>query len=139
MCSRVETPPLRRNLREGVAMFIRSKGKPAKWSVPKEGTWGWNDHYAIPKKAPNATGAYAFINTMISPASNASISNFTVSGTPVTKSIKLLSKQSRALFDYSNVEASLKSLGFYSLPPLSREGKVMSYSDWNRAWARVKG
>lgn len=124
---------------EGVATFVRSKGKPARWSVPKEGTWGWNDHYCIPKKAPNMTGAYAFVNTMISPAANAQIANNFVSGTPVAGSVRLLTKEVRGLFDYAHPEASLRKLGFYSLPPLAREGKIMSYSDWNEAWAKVKG
>jgi spermidine/putrescine transport system substrate-binding protein len=124
---------------EGVAMFVRGKGKPAEWAVPKEGTWGWNDHYCIPKNAPNPDGAYAFINTMISPRSNASISNTTISGTPVKGAVPLLSKTARSLFDYANVSKSLHALGFYSLPPLEREGRIMSFSDWNDAWAKVKG
>jgi spermidine/putrescine transport system substrate-binding protein len=124
---------------EGVAMFVRQKGKPASWKSPKEGSWGWNDQYAIPKKAPNPEGAYAFINTMISATSNASISNTTISGTPVKDAVKHLNPTAKKLFNYGQVGTALRTLGFYPLPPLKREGKIMSYPDWNDAWAKVKG
>jgi spermidine/putrescine transport system substrate-binding protein len=124
---------------EGVATFVRDKGKPAEWTIPEEGTWGWNDHYCVPKDAPNPEGAYAFINTMISPESNAAITNTFYSGTPVEASVPLLDKVVREIFDYSDVQGSLEQLGFYSLPPLEREGDIMSLDDWNAAWAKVKG
>lgn len=124
---------------EGVAMFVRAKNKPCNWTVPKEGTWGWNDHYVIPKGAPNMEGAYAFINTMIGARSNAAISNDTVSGTPVKGAVQYLNSTSKKVFDYANVSATLHGLGFYPLPPLARQGNVTSYEDWLTAWTQVKG
>ena len=124
---------------EGVAMFVRSKGKPCKWTTPKEGSWGWNDQYAIPKGAPNVDGAYAFINTMIGARSNAYISNDTTSGTPVAGAVKYLNPTSKGIFDYKHLPATVNGLGFYPLPPLTREGKITSYEDWLTAWQNVKG
>ena len=124
---------------EGVAMFVRSKGKPCKWTTPKEGSWGWNDQYAIPKNAPNVDGAYAFINAMIGARSNAAISNDTTSGTPVKGAVKYLNKTSRGIFDYKHLAKAVHGLGFYPLPPLTREGKITSYEDWLTAWQNVKG
>ena len=124
---------------EGVAMLVRSKGKPCNWTGTKDGSWGWNDQYAIPKDAPNVDGAYAFINTMIGGKSNAAISNATTSGTPVERAVKYLNATARSEFNYKNVGATLHGLGFYPLPPITRQGNITSYSDWLAAWEKVKG
>ncbi len=124
---------------QGVAMFVREKGVPCEWTVPKEGTWGWNDHYCIPKGAPNPEGAYAFINTMISAQANATIASNFVSGTPVETAVPLLSDDASEVFDYTDVGATLSGLGFYSLPPLEPKGDLTTMDDWNEAWAQIKG
>lgn len=124
---------------QGVATFIRDAGQPAEWTVPEEGTWGWNDHYCVAKGATNVEGAYAFINTMIAPEANAIITNTFFSGTPVEASVPLLTEEVGQIFDYSDITGELDALGFYALPPLEREGDIQSLDDWNAAWSRVKG
>jgi spermidine/putrescine-binding protein len=124
---------------QGVATFIRDAGQPAEWTVPEEGTWGWNDHYCVAKGASNVEGAYAFINTMIAPEANAIITNTFFSGTPVEASVPLLTEEVAQIFDYSDITGELDALGFYALPPLEREGDIQSLDDWNAAWSRVKG
>lgn len=124
---------------QGVATFIREKGEEAEWTVPEEGTWGWNDHYCVPKGAGNVEGAYQFINTMIAPEANATITNAFYSGTPVEASVPLLTEEVAEIFDYTDITGELDSLGFYSLPPLEREGGIRSLDDWNAAWSRIKG
>jgi spermidine/putrescine transport system substrate-binding protein len=124
---------------EGVATFVQDKGEQAKWTVPKEGSWGWNDHYCIPKDAPNVDGAYAFINTMISPPASASIATVFVSGTPVEAAVPLLKGPATTVFDYSDVGATLASLGFYALPPFEKNGDITTMDDWNAAWEDIKG
>ena len=47
-----------------------------KYSIPKEGTVGWFDSMAIPKDAPHAENAHAFINFMQRPDVAAANSNF---------------------------------------------------------------
>jgi len=47
-----------------------------KYSIPKEGTVGWFDSLAIPKDAPHAESAHAFINFMQRPDVAAANSNF---------------------------------------------------------------
>ncbi|MBI5090303.1 MAG: extracellular solute-binding protein, partial [Actinobacteria bacterium] len=124
---------------QGVATFVRDKGEQAEWTVPEEGTWGWNDHYCIPKGAGNVEGAYQFINAMVSPKGNATITNAFYSGTPVEASVPLLTDVVKGIFDYSDVGGELNALGFYSLPPLEREGDITSLDDWNAAWSKIKG
>jgi len=124
---------------QGVATFVREKGEQAEWTVPEEGTWGWNDHYCVPKGAGNVEGAYRFIDTMIAPEANAIITNAFFSGTPVEASVPFLDEEVAAIFDYTQIGAELDALGFYSLPPLEREDGIRSLDDWNAAWSRIKG
>ena len=51
-------------------------GHVIKYSIPKEGTVGWFDSLAIPKDAPHAENAHAFINFMQRPDVAAANSNF---------------------------------------------------------------
>jgi spermidine/putrescine transport system substrate-binding protein len=124
---------------QGVATFVRDAGQPAEWTVPEEGTWGWNDHYCIAKGAGNVEGAYQFIDTMIAPEANATITNTFYSGTPVEASVPFLTDEVAQIFDYSDITGELDALGFYALPPLEREGDIQSLDDWNAAWSKVKG
>jgi putrescine transport system substrate-binding protein len=53
-----------------------NKGVEIKYSIPKEGTILWFDMLAIPKDAPHADNAYAFINFAMMPEVIAEITNF---------------------------------------------------------------
>ena len=53
-----------------------NKGVEIKYSMPKEGTILWFDMLAIPKNAPHAESAYAFINFLMSPEVIGEITNF---------------------------------------------------------------
>ena len=52
------------------------KGIEIKYVVPKEGSILWFDILAIPKDAPHADSAYAFLNYILTPKVIADISNF---------------------------------------------------------------
>ncbi len=53
-----------------------NKGIEIKYVVPKEGSILWFDMLAVPKDAPNADSAYAFINYMMLPQVAADVSDF---------------------------------------------------------------
>jgi putrescine transport system substrate-binding protein len=53
-----------------------NKGIDIKYVVPKEGSILWFDMLAIPKDAPHAESAYAYINYVLEPKVIADISNF---------------------------------------------------------------
>jgi putrescine transport system substrate-binding protein len=53
-----------------------NKGIEVKYFVPKEGSILWFDMLAIPKDAPNAESAYAYLNYIMDPKVIADISNF---------------------------------------------------------------
>jgi putrescine transport system substrate-binding protein len=53
-----------------------NKGIDIKYVVPKEGSILWFDMLAIPKDAPDAESAYAFMNYMMTPQVIADVSNF---------------------------------------------------------------
>lgn len=51
------------------------KGVEISYSIPKEGTVMWSDFMAIPKDAPHADAAYAFLNYILDPAVIGPITN----------------------------------------------------------------
>ncbi len=53
-----------------------NKGVEIKYMVPKEGSILWFDILAIPKDAPDAESAYAFMNYMMEPKVSADVSDF---------------------------------------------------------------
>ncbi|MEE8202919.1 MAG: spermidine/putrescine ABC transporter substrate-binding protein [Alphaproteobacteria bacterium] len=46
------------------------------YAVPREGSMLWMDNVCIPRSAPHARNAHAFINHLLDPAVNAEIANF---------------------------------------------------------------
>src|ERR1700723_2483763 len=53
-----------------------NKGIDIKYAVPKEGSILWFDMLAVPKDAPDAESAYAFLNYMMIPQVAADVSDF---------------------------------------------------------------
>ena len=53
-----------------------NKGIEIKYAVPKEGSILWFDMLAVPKDAPDAESAYAFLNYMMMPQVAADVSDF---------------------------------------------------------------
>jgi putrescine transport system substrate-binding protein len=53
-----------------------NKGIEIKYAVPKEGSILWFDMLAVPKDAPNADNAYAYLNYIMTPQVSADISAF---------------------------------------------------------------
>jgi spermidine/putrescine transport system substrate-binding protein len=121
-----------------VAELIKSKGKPAKTYLPKEGAFAWADSYCLCKDAPNETAAYAFIDTMVSPEGDAQIAGATSSGVTNEGALDLLTPEQKALYPYDDLDGYFARLGFYSIPPLEPEGDIMTLKDWTDAWDEFK-
>jgi spermidine/putrescine-binding protein len=61
------------------------------WVLPKEGGSIWTDAMCIPKTAPNAAAAHAFLDFCLRPDVGASIAEFTGYGTPNTAAMAAMS------------------------------------------------
>jgi spermidine/putrescine transport system substrate-binding protein len=123
---------------EVVAMNVRAKGKPAKWYSGKEGSWAWCDQFCIPKDAPNPTGAYAYMDSILNPKMSAQMSMDLAEATPIAAAVKYLDATTKSIYDFSNITGYLAKFGFYSLPPLEKKGNITTYKDWTTAWEKIK-
>ncbi|MSO98020.1 MAG: polyamine ABC transporter substrate-binding protein [Rhodospirillaceae bacterium] len=63
------------------------------YSIPKEGAIMWFDFLAIPKDAPHAENAYAFLNYILRPEVVAAISNHVYYANPNLKAAPFMSKE----------------------------------------------
>jgi spermidine/putrescine-binding protein len=100
----------------------------------------WSDAYSIPKGAPNAATAYAFIDQMISPRSNADLAEGVLSAVSSKKALPLLPKELADAFEYSIVEEEPEKsvMALSVLPPIADEGDIVGIAAWRKAWEEFK-
>ena len=108
------------------------KGVDIAYRLPREGAAVWTDVMAIPKDAPNADAAHAFIAYMLDPAVIAAVSNEVYYANPNTQAMALLDEAVRddpAINPPAEVKARL-------FVPSERSDREIR--DLNRLWTRLK-
>jgi spermidine/putrescine transport system substrate-binding protein len=105
-----------------------------------DGTFFWSDAYAIAADAPNVDNAYAFIDFMTKPESNAALATELASGCTVEAAFDLMGADIRGMFPYDNVRAPGGGiLGTQIVvPPQEPDGDVVGASSWVEAWQTFK-
>jgi spermidine/putrescine-binding protein len=107
--------------------------------VPSEGTVLWCDSYAIPKDAPNADAAYAFIDTMMRPKGNAVVATTAGGAVSIEAGVPYLPRDLRELYDYGDLASVFEENQFYTPAPLEPEDDaIASQNDWLKAWDELK-
>jgi spermidine/putrescine-binding protein len=123
------------------AMIAREKGVDLAVATPAtDGTYYWEDAYAIALDAPNIDNAYAFIDFMTSPEANAAIATELGSGCTVEKAFDLMDPALRDLYPYEIVrEPGGGILGTQIVfPPQEPDGDIVPASAWVEAWQGFK-
>ena len=100
----------------------------------------WSDAYSIPKDAPNLDAAYAFINQMISPASNAILAVNTGSGAANQDAVALIPEEKRGQYNYDLVKGDPigNAMSLSVLPPLEPQGDIVGIAAWRKAWQEFR-
>jgi putrescine transport system substrate-binding protein len=107
-------------------------GQEILYVIPKEGALRWMDLVAIPKDAPNADNAHAFINYLLEPQVAASIAGYVAYGTPNTAALPLLDPEMAADESiYPPAEVVAKLVDPRTLPADVTRERV-------RAWTTIK-
>lgn len=122
-------------------MIAKEKGVELKVGTPAtDGTYYWEDAYAIAVDAPHIDNAYAFINFMSLPESNAAIATELGSGCTIEKAFDIMSPALRDLYPYDTVRKPDGGiLGTQVVfPPQAAEGDVVPASAWVEAWQAFK-
>lgn len=109
-------------------------------SPADDGTFFWSDAYAIAVDSPHVDNAYAYIDFLTSPESNAALATELGSGATVEKAFDLMDPSVRDIYDYSPVrQAGGGILGTQIVvPPQTADGDIVAASAWVEAWQTFK-
>lgn len=122
---------------ESFVSLLRSKGVPAKWTIPKEGGLVWFESIGVTSGAENVDGAYELIRFLQSPKGQHLLMKRDAynSNAPSKKAVDMLSAEERKIRHVptdSAYHALLKKLTPRSLPSNQTE------SEWQNAWNEFK-
>ena len=100
----------------------------------------WSDAYTIAVDAPNLDNAYAYLDFITSPDSNAKLATELGSGCTVEKAYDLLDSGMKALYDYDQVRKSGAGiLGSQTVVPKQEpDGDIVGAQAWVEAWQAFK-
>jgi len=123
------------------ALIARDKGVKLVVGSPEiDGTFFWSDAYAIAVDAPNLDNAYAFIDFMTSPASNAALAVELGSGCTVEAAFDLMDPTVRDLYPFDNVrQPGGGILGTQVVVPAQEpDGDIVGAASWVETWQTFK-
>ena len=105
-----------------------------------DGRFFWSDSFSIAIDAPNVDNAYAYINFLTSPESNAALATELGSGCTVEKAYDLLDAANKALYDYDTVrQPGGGILGTQTVVPRQEpDGDIVGAAAWVEAWQAFK-
>lgn len=121
----------------GIPTETAKQGVETIYTIPKEGAATWCDAWFMPPSVDNEDAAYEFINLAISPEVQAKVITRNAAGVVSSKAVDLLPPETKALFDYSDVEGIFKSAPLLGIPPLEST-EFATYADWVAAWNEFK-
>ncbi|QCJ01104.1 ABC transporter substrate-binding protein [Agrobacterium larrymoorei] len=121
----------------GVPAETAKAGVKSHTVIPEEGGVTWCDAWFVPKTAENIDTAYAFMNQSLDPAVQAQAAKTTACAAVSSKAIDYMDADTKALFDYGNIEAALAKSPIHALPPTTSD-KYATYDDWLQGWNDFK-
>ncbi len=123
------------------AMIGKEKGVDLAVATPAEdGTYYWEDAYALAVDAPNPDNAYAFMNFMASPEANAAIATELGSGCTIEAAYDLMDPALTSIYPYDVVRQADGGILNTQIvfPPQEADGDIVPASAWIEAWQAFK-
>jgi spermidine/putrescine transport system substrate-binding protein len=112
------------------ANFSGGKGKAIKSVVDVEGgNISFTDGYGIPVGADNADSAYAFINQVLDPKTNAAASNAFAGGVTVEGAEEFLDEATKGLYPSANLDQILEKAPLQVFAPLESD-EYVTQGEW---------
>ncbi len=111
--------------------------KTVKTALPKEGAYGFCDAWAIPPGADNVSTVYSWMNETLDPAKNAKIAEYLVGATVCPDGVQYLNPTTKALYDYSNIDALFAAAPLYNNPPVESD-TLMTSKEWTDIYTEIK-
>jgi spermidine/putrescine-binding protein len=118
--------------------FALDKGvKTVKTVVAKEGGYGFTDAWAIPVGSDNVDTVYAWMNETLDPTTNARIAENLVGATVTPAGVDQLKPDTKALYDYSNIDALFAAAPLYNNPP-TESADMVTFKEWSDIYTEMK-
>ena len=111
---------------------------------PKEGATGWSDTWMVNSKTKNIDCAYAFINHIVSPETNAAIAEWFGEAPGNSKSCALTTDPNHCEIFHAADDAFWKDVWYWQTPETTcvdgrTDVKCKGFDDWINAWTEIKG
>ncbi len=118
--------------------FAADKGTTTvKTVLPTEGSYGFCDAWAIPPGADNVSTVYAWMNETLDPTTNARIAEYLVGATVTPAGVDQLNATTKALYDYTNIEALFEAAPLYNNPPVESD-TLLTTKEWTDIYTEIK-
>jgi spermidine/putrescine-binding protein len=125
------------SLWSGTPVETAKRGVETIYAVPEEGAVMWCDAWFMPKSAENIEAAHAFMNEAISAKAQAEVCKGVNGGAVNRHAVQLMEADTKALFDYANLDEVFKKSPLQGQPPRTSD-TYATYDEWTQAWADFK-
>ncbi len=124
---------------DGLPFYQAAAGQQLAAARPVPGDCSFVHTLAIPARAPHTDAAYALIDHLLQPATQALLLGRIRRATVRPDAVPLLDPGTRSLVGYDDLDAFFATSPLLDYPPLGRtpEGHA-TYIDWVNAWTRVR-
>ncbi len=121
---------------------LRSENVPIDFSIPKEGTIGWVDSWAILKKAKNPNCMYKWIDHVTTSEINAQYAQFVGAAPANIESCSFITKSSHCKIYFAEDNPVLNQITFWTNPNKScldgrTGGECVTYTQFKSAWEKI--
>ena len=111
---------------------------------PSEGATGWSDTWMINSKTKNLACAYAYIDYLVSPQTNAKIAEWFGEAPGNSKACALTVDKTLCDTFHANDDAFWKDVWYWQTPTTDcvdgrKDVKCKGFDDWIKAWTEIKG
>ena len=129
-----------------ITNLLQGETPPVKVDVikPSEGATGWSDTWMINSKTKNLACAYAYIDYLTSPATNAKIAEWFGEAPGNSKSCALTADKNHCTIFHADDDPFWQDIWYWQTPTADcadgrTDVKCKGFDDWIKAWTEIKG
>jgi putative spermidine/putrescine transport system substrate-binding protein len=127
-----------------ITNLVQAEKAPVEAIVPEEGSTGWSDTWMVAADSPHSNCAYAWMNHIISPESNAAVAEWFGEAPSNAKACGMTADKNFCKTYHAGDAAYAEKVSFWNTPiQQCLDGRTdvtcTDYGDWTQAWTEVKG
>ena len=127
-----------------IAYSLKSRNAPYDFTIPKEGTIGWVDSWAISKSTPNPNCAYLWLNHVTSSEINAKYAQFIGAAPANLESCSFTTQTNHCKLFFKTDNTILNRVTFWTNPSKTcldgrTDVQCVEYDRYKSEWAKIIG